>query len=264
MSLKKGKVLAVAAVNLLTVQWAAAADTADSTSAVLEEIVITAQKRTEKLADVPVSASVVSNDALLRANAGDITDLNNLVPSVGLVGTFNGRVPIGIRGISSNANEATVGLASGVAIMIDGVPVPSDSQAANQLEDVKNIEVLKGPQATLGGRTAAAGIINIVTRTPTDHLAGEVNVTATNDHEYRFNGFVGGPLAENLLASLSVYGNKREFPITNLSNGDKSDQNNSGVRGKLAGKKIQSASIGGNSGLSQMASQPAPGVADVP
>ena len=60
-----------------------------------------------------------------------------------------------------------------------------------------------------------------------------MSVAATNDHEYRFNGFAGGPLAENLLGSLSVYGNKREFPITNLFNGDKSHQDNSGVRGKL-------------------------------
>jgi iron complex outermembrane recepter protein len=202
-------------------------------AAQLEEIVITAQKRTERLADVPVSASVVSGSELARTNAGDITDLNNLVPSLGLVGTFNGRVPLGMRGISSNANESTVGLASGVAIMIDGVPVPSDSYAGNQLEDVKSIEVLKGPQATLGGRTAAAGIINIVTRGPTDKLSGDVSVTATNDHEYRFNAFAGGPIADKLLGSISVYGNKREFPIENIFNGEKSHQDNYGVRGKL-------------------------------
>jgi iron complex outermembrane receptor protein len=244
MSFRNSKMLAIAAANLLAVRWVPAiADTPDSNSAALEEIVITAQKRTERLADVPVSASVVSSDALSRVNAGDISDLNNLVPSVDLVGTFNGRVPIGIRGISSNANESTVGLASGVAIMIDGVPVPSDSQAANQLEDVKNVEVLKGPQATLGGRTAAAGIIDIVTRTPTDQLAGDVNVTATNEHEYRFNGFVGGPLTDGLLGSLSVYGNKREFPITNLYSGDKSDQDNSGVRGKLVFKPNEALDI---------------------
>src|SRR5580704_2669507 len=146
----------------------------------LEEIVITAQKRSERLSDTPVAASVVSASELASMNAGDIVDLNKLVRSVDLVGSFNGRVPLGIRGISSNANEATIGLASGVAIMLDGVPIPSDAVTGNQLEDVKNIEVLKGPQATLGGRTAAAGVINIVTRTPTDQLAGDVNVTATN------------------------------------------------------------------------------------
>jgi iron complex outermembrane receptor protein len=209
----------------------------------LAEIVITAQKRTEKLSEVPVSAAVLSNDALQRINAGDISDLNNLDPSVDLVGSFNGRVPLGIRGISSNANEATVGLSSGVAIMIDGVPVPSDSNAGNQLEDIKSVEILKGPQATLGGRTAAAGIINIVTRGPTSEAHGDISVTATSDHEYRFNGFIGGPITGILLGSVSVYGNKREFPITNLFDGDKSDQDNGGFRGKLLIKPSQDLDV---------------------
>src|SRR6202451_2035485 len=122
----------------------AAPGPADSSSGPqLEEIVITAQKRSERLSDVPVAASVVSANELASMNAGDISDLNKLVPSVDLVGSYNGRVPYGIRGISSNANEATVGLASGVAVMLDGVPVPSDADMANQLEDVKDIEVLK-------------------------------------------------------------------------------------------------------------------------
>ena len=199
----------------------------------LEEIVITAQKRTEKLQDVPVSASVVSSDALAKQNAADITDLNNIVPSVNLNATINGRVPLGIRGVSSNANEATVGLASGVAIMIDGIPVPSDSYNGNQLDDVAQVEVLKGPQSTLGGRTASAGVINLVTRSPTDHLEGAVSVTATNDHEYRGNFYVSGPLSETVQGSLSAYGNTRDYPITNIATGDKTSQKTSGFRGKL-------------------------------
>jgi iron complex outermembrane recepter protein len=209
----------------------------------LEEIVITAQKRTERLADVPVSASVLSPATLSNANAGDISDLNNLVPSVDLVGTFNGRVPLGIRGISSNANEFTVGLASGVAIMVDGVPIPSDSMSGNQLEDIRSVEVLKGPQATLGGRTAAAGVINIVTRGPTDHLVAEGSVTVTNDHEDRINGFLAGPFSDQVEASLSAYANRRDFPITNIFNGAKSEQKNYGARGKLLFKPTTTLDI---------------------
>jgi iron complex outermembrane receptor protein len=225
---------AVAAILAATaVDAQADVESSPSSGPQLEEIVITAQKRTERLADVPVSAVVLQPGALTQNNAGDISDLDNLVPSVDLVGTFNGRVPMGIRGISSNANESTVGIASGVAIMVDGVPIPSDSQSGNQLEDVKSVEVLMGPQATLGGRTASAGIINIVTRGPTDKLTGDVSVTATNDHEYRFNGFVGGPITEQLLASVSLYGNTRQFPIINEYNDDHSTQHNDGVRAKL-------------------------------
>jgi iron complex outermembrane recepter protein len=237
----KNKLLLAGVIALSSAPLALSASAADNTAtaatdssgAQLEEIVITAQKRSERLSDVPVAASVVSGSELASMNAGDIVDLDKLVPSVDLVGSFNGRVPYGIRGISSNANEATVGLASGVGIMIDGIPIPSDADMANQMEDVKDIEVLKGPQATLGGRTAAAGLINMVSRSPTDELTADLSTTATNDHEYRFNGFVGGPIAESVLGSVSVYGNKRDFPINNIATGTDSDQENSGIRAKL-------------------------------
>ena len=213
---------------------AAGAETAAvSAEPALEEIVITAQKRTEKLEDVAVAASVVSSDELLKQNAGDISDLNRLVPSVQLNGTINGRVPLGVRGISSVSNEGTVGLSSGVAIMIDGVPIPSDSRAGNALEDVQSIEVLKGPQATLGGRTAATGIINIVTRQPTDSWSGNFNVSATTDNEYRVNAFISGPLVDKLDFSLAGYYTTRQFPITNIQLDDKTDEKVQGVRGKL-------------------------------
>jgi iron complex outermembrane receptor protein len=226
------------------IDCAQAQQTSADSASNLEEVVITAQKRTERLSDVPVSASVLSPTALSNANAGDISDLDNLVPSVNLVGTFNGRVPMGIRGISSNANEFTVGLASGVAIMVDGVPIPSDSMSGNQLEDIKSVEVLKGPQATLGGRTAAAGVINIVTRGPTDQLVADGTITVTNDHEDRINGFLAGPLGERVKASLSVYGNRRDFPINNLFTGEKSDQKNYGARGKLIFDPTEDLQIG--------------------
>jgi iron complex outermembrane receptor protein len=199
----------------------------------LEEIVITAQKRTEKLEDVAVAASVLSSDAILRQNAGDISDLNRLVPSVQLNGTINGRVPLGVRGISSVSNEGTVGLSSGVALMIDGVPIPSDSRAGNALEDVQNIEVLKGPQATLGGRTAATGVINIVTRQPTDVWSGNFNVSGTTDNEYRVNAFVSGPIIDKVDFSLAGYYTSRDFPITNIQLDQKTNEKVQGVRGKL-------------------------------
>lgn len=209
----------------------------------LEEIVITAQKRTEKLEDIPVSAAVISSDTILNTNASDISDLNKLVPSVNLNGSFNGRVPMGIRGISSVSNEATVGLSSGVAILIDGVPVPSDSMGGNQLEDIQSVEVLKGPQATLGGRTAATGVINIVTRKPSDTFTGDVSATATDDSEYRLSGFLSGPIANRLDFSLSAYGSQRDQPIKNIQLDKKTEQKTSGVRGKLMFKPTDDLDI---------------------
>ncbi len=211
---------------------AALAQTGTAT-ATADEVVITAQKRTERLQDVPVAASVVSNSALATSNAGDITDLNKMVPSVSLNGTFNGRVPLAMRGISTNSNEQTVGISSGVAVMVDGVPVPSDSFSANQLEDIERVEVLKGPQATLGGRTAAAGVINFVTRSPKDFWTGEANATFTGDNEQRFSTFLAGPLAKGLDVSLSLYGLHRDFPIRNVLLNENSNQDAFGGRLKL-------------------------------
>jgi iron complex outermembrane receptor protein len=181
------------------VSWtgALAENPADNVAA-LEEIVITAQKRTEKLQDVPVAAQVVSAETLSNANIADLSDLNNLVPSVQLNGTINGRVPTGVRGISSVSNEQTVGISSGVAINIDGVPVPSDSFDANNVAGIQNIEVLLGPQSTLGGRTAASGLINLVTRGPSDTLQGFATTTVTDDGEYRLEGFLSGPLSDRI------------------------------------------------------------------
>lgn len=159
---------------------------------------ITAQKRTERLEDVPVSAQVVSNNTLSESNVSDVSDLNKLLPSLNINGTISGRAPMGMRGISSVSNEQAVGVPSGVAIMVDGVPVPSDSYDGNQVEDMQNVEVLKGPQATLGGRTAAAGVINYRTYDPTATFQGGVSRTGTTDHEWRGNGHISGPLAGGL------------------------------------------------------------------
>src|SRR5580693_1943471 len=181
----------------------------------LEEVVITAQKRTENVEDIPVSASVISPQALAAADVADLSDLNKLVPSVQLNGTINGRVPTGVRGISSVSNEQTVGISSGVAITIDGVPVPSDSFAGNNVAGIQNIEVLLGPQSTLGGRTAASGLINLTTRGPTDTLQGFASVTGTTDKEWRGEAFISGPLSDRIDGSLSVYKSTTPYPVTN-------------------------------------------------
>lgn len=198
-----------------------------------QEVVITAQKRAERLKDTPVSAAVMSADALDKANATDISDINNLVPSVQLKGSFNGRVPYAMRGISTTANEAAVGLTSGVSILIDGVPVPSDSTAANELQDIRRVEVLKGPQSTLGGRTASAGVINFVTQAPARKFQGNAGFTVTNDKEVRGSLFVTGPATDTLAYSLSLYGGSREYPIRNTLLGENSKSESQGARVKL-------------------------------
>jgi iron complex outermembrane receptor protein len=197
------------------------------------EVVVTAQKRTERLKDMTVSASVVDDNALAKANATDISDLNKIIPSVELKGSFNGRVPMAMRGVSTSANEGTVGLTSGVAILIDGVPTSSDSMAANQLSDIARVEVLKGPQSTLGGRAASAGVINIVTRRPSFNPGGDATIAATDDHQQRADMFVTGPMGDKVAASLSAFMDHTQYPMQNLATGKYTATNAGGARGKM-------------------------------
>ena len=209
----------------------------------LQEITITAEKRPERLSETPVSAAVISSSELAASNASDISDLNKLVPSVNLNGSFNGRVPMGIRGISSVSNEGTVGLSSGVAIMIDGVPVPSDSMDGNDLQDVQSVQVLQGPQATLGGRTAATGVIDIVTRKPSSYYTGDAGLTVTNDGEVQLNGFLAGPLSRKVEFSLAAWGDHIKYPIRNIELDKSTIQRVSGARVKLLFKPIDDLDI---------------------
>jgi len=199
----------------------------------LDEIVVTAQKRSERLQDTPVAAAVMPEKVLEQANASDIADLGLIVPALQVKGSFNDQVIMSMRGISTTANAATIGLTSGVLIMVDGVPVPSNAQGIHELQDLVRVEVLKGPQATLGGRAASAGVIHLVTRQPTFDWTMQASTLITHDGEYKLSGFVSGPLSERAAFSLSAYRNHREYPIRNIATGHASEIDSKGVRGKL-------------------------------
>ena len=197
----------------------------------LQEVTVTAQKRTEKLQEATVAASVVSEDEFTASNASNVIDLNNLIPSVQLKGSRNGRVAMAMRGISTQTDEGGI---SGVLFMVDGVPVPSDSMGVNELEDIQRVEVLKGPQSTLGGRTASAGVINIVTKGPSDTLKGSVGITATDDNELWLNGFISGPINKKVGFSVSASGHKIEYLNRNLNGGKHQNSDGKSVRAKLS------------------------------
>jgi len=206
---------------------------AQNTETAPGDIVVTAQKRVERLKDIPVAASVVSAKAIEQAHVEDLSDINKIVPSVEIKGTFNGRVPYSLRGISTNANEGAIGLTSGVSVQIDGVPVPADSFAANTINDVSQLEVLKGPQATLGGRTASAGVINFVTNGPTHTTQGKFSAGLTDDGEYRVEAAVSGPITNGVYFSLAGFDSRTPYPVYNLQTQEHSKATSVGVRAKL-------------------------------
>ena len=238
--MRNGYLFATGALVALAAGGAAAAESAETAAgggAELEEIVITAQKRPEKLQDVPVAAEVLSSQALANADIADLSDLNKLVPSVQLNGTINGRVPTGVRGISSVSNEQTVGISSGVAISIDGVPVPSDSFDANNVAGVQSVEVLLGPgnpRWEAVPRRRGSSISRLAGRAAL--LQGTATMTVTEDDgEYRVEGFLSrSGSSSRVEGSVSAYKFTTAVPDHESCHGRQDDPGRRGLAHQAA------------------------------
>jgi iron complex outermembrane receptor protein len=185
---------------------AQAADASDSVA--LEEVVVTAQKRTERLLDVPMSVAAISGEALSSSGIGSTLELQQITP--GLVTTNNGLgFAPAIRGVSSAGT--TPGDETNVAIYLDDVYVGAPIAGFFDLQDIERVEVLKGPQGTLFGRNATGGAIRIVTRAPS--FTPHANVSADygfNFKEWKLGGYVTGPFTDTLAGSLSASYRKGE------------------------------------------------------
>ena len=176
----------------------------------LEVIVVTAQKRAQNLQDVPVVVSVVGKQQLRDAGVHDIKDLSNVTPGLTVTSTTSEAVTTArIRGIGTVGDN--VGLEPSVGVVIDGVYRPRNGVGFNDLGDVDRIEVLKGPQGTLFGKSTSAGVINIVTAQPSFHFGANAEFTAGNYNAYGGSGEVTGPLvADRLAASLYFADRQRD------------------------------------------------------
>lgn len=176
------------------------------------DIVVTAQKRTERVQDVPKQVQVVATEDLQSAGVTQLRELGNLSPSIS--GSSNANGTPAIRGVSSFA--FSLGVQAQTGIIIDDIPQPTFSTLANELVDIQRVEVFAGPQSTLSGRNAAGGLINIVTRSPEKDWGADFSYEQTTDNQYRATGFVTGPLSEEVAFSLSAYRNKWDGAITNI------------------------------------------------
>jgi iron complex outermembrane receptor protein len=192
--LKQTLVLATAAGALLAYPALAASDAP-------EEIIVTAQKRSERLLDVPMSLSAVSGKTLTDIGIVSTVNLQQTTPGLVTVNTGFGFVPV-IRGIHSSGTSP--GDASNVAIYLDDISVGAPISGFFDLSDIERIEVLKGPQGTLFGRNATGGAIRIVSRSPSFTPGGTVSADyGFRYNEVRANAYITGPINDVLAASLS-------------------------------------------------------------
>ena len=209
----------------------------DSAQAGGENIVVTAQGRRQLLQDVPLAVQAVGGDQLQNSGANDIRQLNQLAPSLLVSSTGSeGNGSARIRGIGTVGDNP--GLESSVAVFIDGVYRSRSGIGLNELGEVERIEVLRGPQGTLFGRNASAGLIHIITKRPEFEFGGYVEGSYGNFNYIRGSAGVTGPIGENLAFRLDgVYVRRDGFydvvDASGASVGDLNDRNRIFGRGQL-------------------------------
>ncbi|HKX78014.1 MAG TPA: TonB-dependent receptor [Novosphingobium sp.] len=177
-----------------------AAEARSERSGGLEDIVVTARRREESLLDVPVAVSAISAAALERAHVTDMTQIAQMTPNVIIapIGGSGSGGTIAIRGIGSTYSDS--GIDQSVGIVIDSVSISRSRILHASQFDLGQVEILKGPQALFFGKNSPAGVISINTANPTPDFSAMARVGYEFEAEEKFvEGFVSGPIAENLL-----------------------------------------------------------------
>jgi len=197
------------------------------------EIIVTASKRAQTLQDTPISVAVTSAEAIERSQVRDLNDLQTLVPSL-KVGQLQSSANTNffIRGFGNGANNA--GIEPSVGVFIDGVYRSRSAAQIADLPSIERVEVLRGPQSTLFGKNASAGIISIVTQEPRFELGGNVEASYGNLDAIYAKAYVTGPLSDTIAASIGGNVNKRDGYGRDLNTGSRiNDRDRYGVRGQL-------------------------------
>ena len=212
---------------------APAAAPQDDTAPETDDIVITSTKRVTTLQDTPISVSVTSSEQIERAQVRDLLDLQTLVPSL-KVGQLQSSANTNfiIRGFGNGANN--IGIEPSVAVFIDGVYRSRSSAQIADLPNIQRVEVLRGPQSTLFGKNASAGVISIVTEPPSFKFGGNIEASYGNYNAKVLKGSISGPITETVAFSLAGNYNKRDGYANYVNLGIKgNNRNRYGFRGQL-------------------------------
>jgi iron complex outermembrane receptor protein len=203
-------------------------------ASVLDEVVVTAQKRSENLQDVPVSVTALTADQLKDQRVGDVLALSGLSPSLQIKTDDNAANPrIFIRGVG--VNDFNPSTASAVGVYLDGVYVASPLAQMAGFYDLQQVEVLRGPQGTLYGRNTTGGAINVTTKKPTKTPEADLAVDYGRFNALNVQGGFGGPLGgDDLSFRLSgLYDKSDGYTLNRLTGNKGNDADRKAVRAAL-------------------------------
>jgi iron complex outermembrane receptor protein len=227
------KSILLASAALASLASAAHAQSAAPATTV-EEIIVTGTKQAQNIQNVPASVLVVTAAALERGNARDFDDLPRLAPSLTISKTTQpANNSINIRGIGTYA--FSIATQPSVAVVIDDVPQAFQAAAFAALVDVQQVEVLRGPQSTLFGKAASAGVVNITTEAPSKTFTAKADALVTDDHERRLQASVSGPVSDTVAVRLAANYSTYRGNILNLTTGNwQNGTTDYTLRGKIA------------------------------
>jgi iron complex outermembrane recepter protein len=191
------------------------AEAADST-----EIIVTAQKREENLQDIPLAVSVIGGEAIANSGGTTLENAQYLVPSLNFrkSGTSLNQA-LFLRGVGTI--NFSIAAEPSVAAVLDGVVLSRAGEGFTDLFDVERVEVLRGPQGTLFGKNASAGVVSIVTKRPTNEFEGTVEASYFDKSEYRGRATINVPLGENMRSRFTGFYSEYDGNINNITLGRK-------------------------------------------
>lgn len=207
----------------------------------LQDIVVTAQRRSQSLRDVPISVQAVDEEAISRQVILNTSDLASISPTVNFTGGGAFNTAFALRSVSSVAFAA--GIQPSTAMVIDGVPVVRQSEFNARLADIDRVEVLNGPQGTLFGKNSTAGVINIVTKMPSNEFEGKLEGVLTSDDEISLSAMLNVPISDGLKARINGYYAHMDPLVKNDVGPDAYFSKSYGVSGKIMADLSDSATF---------------------
>jgi len=197
------------------------------------EVIVTARKTRERLQDVPIAISVINGQQFQDADHIRIEDVNQLTPNINIDIVNGHQASFAIRGLGNN--PANDGLEGSTGVFLDGVYLGRPGEAAQDLIDVSQIEVLRGPQGTLFGKNTTAGAVNITTDLPSFTFGGQGQFSYGNYNYQQYQGTITGPLIGDVLAGrLTAFKTDRDGTTEDITTKTKvNDLSRQGVRGQL-------------------------------
>lgn len=230
---KKSRLALYSATAALACIVPSAANAEEVGSADADEIVVTATKRTQTLKDVPVAVTVTSAETIAREQIRDLKDLATTSPSlrVGERQSSSG-TNFFIRGFGNGASNP--GIEPSVGVFVDGVYRSRTAAQVDDLPDIDRVEILRGPQSTLFGKNASAGVVSIITQKPRFQFGGNVEASYGNFDALVLRASVTGPVSDTIAARVSGGYNRRDGTVHDLGYGGRNnDRGRWFLRGQL-------------------------------